>query len=101
MTKRYGFEYHVLRFREVPRALMAAIYADAAKQLEHEPQYDDPLYAIRKATEARRLDDPVALYAWRHFADRWSSWLGGLPGCHEERILMMGFASAMAATGDF
>lgn len=97
----YGYEYTVLRWRYIPRTMLASIYADAASQLEAQPEYDDPLYAIQKATESRRLHNSVALYAWRYFADRWSSWLGGMPGDHNERILMLGFSSAMAKTGDF
>ena len=97
----YWFEYMVRRRREVPCQLMSAIYADAARYLEANPGYDDPLIAIRVAVESRRLDDSVALYAWRHFGDQWSSWFGGLAGDHDERILMMSFSSAMARTGDF
>lgn len=92
----YGFEYSVRRWREIPRALIASVYAEAAKQLEEHPEYDDPLYAIRKATEARKLDDSVALYIWRHFLDRTGAWLNNAEG-----IVLLCFASAMTATGDF
>lgn len=97
MTDRiYGFEYNVRRRREIPCALVASVYAEAAKQLEDHPEYDDPLYAIRKATEARKLNDSVALYIWRHFLDRTGTWLNDAEG-----IMLLCFASAMATTGDF
>lgn len=96
MKNPYGYHYTVRRWLPIPRALMASVYAEAAKQLEAHPEYDDPLYAIRVATEARRLDDSRARYMWRYFMERVGLWAGD-----DEGIVLLCFASAMAATGDF
>ena len=91
----YGYEYTVRRWRTVKCETLASIYAEAAQQLEAHPEYDDPLYAIRKATEARGMDDGLATYAWMHFRGCTGAWNGG-----DESIVLLCFASAMAATGD-
>lgn len=88
----YSYTYRPLRHAVLPWKKLSDIFSEAAAHLEREPRYDAN-WAIAYATD--RMPEHVGSMA--RYLFRFS--FGQVGG--DEGVMLLGFASAMAATGDY